>query len=576
MLVLFVSNSQALTSQQTNYKKVVSAFVKGDTKTVKKLAPKLKNYILYPYVEYFLAHNFSLKNKKNIDKYLKKHQGKAIANRLKSKWINYLIKHKYYTTASKYTAQKHAISTRCKILTAKIKLGKKVEFSKDKDLWLYGSSRPDVCNAVFSYWKRNKSIGVYNYSLRTKLAIAKNDLKFANRLAKKSDQRTKNLMELANKRRKAIVRAKDFPKNGYQLLNSLPSKIVNDDVRSWKARQYIYHANWRKLLNEINKMPKRQRDQDVWQYWTARSQAKLGNKKTANKIYRKLAKSPNYYGFLSADWLSLPYSICNKTAKVNEKKFLKKHPNIAIALELYKLDTVGFASSEWNNSLRTMNKADKVKAGALASKYGWHNKAIYTLGTIGEFTYYKLRFPIKWQDTVNKHSKKHALSPAYVYGVMRTESLMQTDAKSRVGAIGLMQLMPKTAKLVSRKHKLPKYQTKHLYKPKNNIAFGTAYLKDMNKKWDDQFILTTASYNAGPKQVKIWLKNLPKEADRFIDTIPYNETRKYVTRVLDYTTMYNWVLYGSVLRAGNRISNIDSNKPFIKSKNKYTMVLCRK
>jgi soluble lytic murein transglycosylase len=163
----------------------------------------------------------------------------------------------------------------------------------------------------------------------------------------------------------------------------------------------------------------------------------------------------------------------------------------------------------------------------------------------------------------------------FIYGIMRAESAMRPGAISTAGARGLMQVMPKTARKVASHYSLGRTGKTKMLQPDHSLVLGSAYLHQMGKKWNKQLILMIASYNAGPHNASKWVKKLPKEADRFIETIPFDETNKYVTRVLDYTIMYNWLLNPSnIKRIGYRISNIGSNSTYIKSRPKIARISC--
>jgi len=146
------------------------------------------------------------------------------------------------------------------------------------------------------------------------------------------------------------------------------------------------------------------------------------------------------------------------------------------------------------------------------------------------------------------------LTPEYVYGVMRQESAMNSIARSHAGARGLMQLMPATANEVAKQLKMKSPSRTALMQPKVNVQLGSKYLRSMLDRYDDQQVLATASYNAGPHRVKRWLPLEEKmSADVWVDTIPYDETRKYVRRVMAYSTVYQWKMDQKTTRLQSRM-----------------------
>ncbi len=579
IIILFLTlplSAVANDAQRKAYLEALEAANKNDLITFEALAAGLKNYVLYPYVEYHrLKVRFNTVQKSQIDAFLKKYPNQPIANHLKLRWVQKLMAAGQYAVAAGYNAPQHLPTLRCNILAAKIKSGIDAQYLLNQDLWLYGKSRPDACDPVFAYWKAKGYIGPIAYGKRAILAIAAKQSKLAQKLAQKADSASKFFVIGHVQKKQAISQAKSFIPGSYAILASLPKSLVDNEVRSWKARQFIYSGDWSGLQQEISKMPVSQQNKDMWQYWAARSYAKLGNIAMARELYNKAAKNSSFYGFLSADILGINYSICTKTSIIDKDTIYAKYPELQRAFELRLVGYDYFAGSEWNNAIRRMPKDDIIKASILAARQGWYIKSILELGKIREFQYYAARFPLLYKDSIVGHSRKMLLDPAFTYGIARTESALRADAKSPVGARGLMQLMPATARSVAKKYGLATPSNSSLLQPDYNISLGTGYLNQMSGRWAQQLILMIASYNAGPHRAEQWIAKLPHEADRFIATIPFNETRKYVTRVLDYTTMYNWVLGTPVKRIGGRISNIGSNLPFIGMKNATVNVMCR-
>jgi len=142
---------------------------------------------------------------------------------------------------------------------------------------------------------------------------------------------------------------------------------------------------------------------------------------------------------------------------------------------------------------------------------------------------------------VRKIAQGYQLEPAHVYAVIRQESAFNKDARSPAGALGLMQLMPKTGRVTAKKHNIPLSSTSLLYEPDKNIMIGSAYLKQVMEEYDDNIVLASAAYNAGPHRVKRWLpEDEEKPAARWIAMVPFNETRDYIQRILAYMAIYDW------------------------------------
>jgi soluble lytic murein transglycosylase len=178
-------------------------------------------------------------------------------------------------------------------------------------------------------------------------------------------------------------------------------------------------------------------------------------------------------------------------------------------------------------------------AAKLAERYGWHDRAIFTLARTGYWDDLELRFPLEHAALVKHNAELQGIDIAWVFAVMRQESAFMSNARSHAGAMGLMQLMPSTARQVAKNVlKTPPPRRQDLFEPDTNIALGSAYLKQMKGRLGDSAVLATAAYNAGPHRVTRWLPEETLPADIWIELVPFKETRGYLKRVLAYTVIY--------------------------------------
>jgi soluble lytic murein transglycosylase len=210
------------------------------------------------------------------------------------------------------------------------------------------------------------------------------------------------------------------------------------------------------------------------------------------------------------------------------------------ARELYFLDRQVDARREWFQALRLLNTQQIKQAAVLASSWKWHDSAIKTVARTPHRSDYSLRFPMPFKRQVFNYADAKQLDPSVIYGVIRRESLFDPLAKSEVGALGLMQLMPSTARRVARSLGLKIPRQSDILEIDNNINFGTQYFRSVLNRFDNNVSLAAAAYNAGPRNVKNWL---PREndmpADLWVETVPFKETRNYVQAVLAYATVFD-------------------------------------
>ena len=347
-----------------------------------------------------------------------------------------------------------------------------------------------------------------------------------------------------------------------KLLANLPIVLKNDKAYLWLARIHLRDQDWPGLINTIEEMPNHLQQENEWQYWLARSYESLGFNLKSKGKFLFLANQSSYYGFLAADRLEIPYHIEQENAagaeEIDEAQFLTDNPYMLRARELYFLDRQVDARREWFQALRYLDTQQIKQAAVLASSWKWHDSAIKTVARTPHRSDYNLRFPTPFKQQVFDHADAKKLDPSVIYGVMRRESLFDPMAKSTVGALGLMQLMPSTARRVAKSLGLKRPRQSDILEIENNINFGTQYFRSVLNRFENNVSLAAAAYNAGPLNVKNWL---PREnlmpADLWVETVPFKETRNYVQAVLAYATVFDKSLGRDTL-ISSRMNDIKS------------------
>jgi len=320
-------------------------------------------------------------------------------------------------------------------------------------------------------------------------------------------------------------------------LQKLDPVNINRNIMQWQLTEVLKQQNWQLVLKELAKMPNDYKTELQWQYWYARALIATNDLERGQDVMSELASKRHYYGFLAASYLETPVSLQNSPLAIStkEKNTVLLHPAAKRAFEFYYLGRYIEARREWRYWLTQLNYREKLVAAKLANENGWFDRAIFTLAEVGYLNDVGLRFPKAFDKKINQHAQSQEINPAWAFAIARRESSFMTDASSPVGAKGLMQLMPKTAKQLKR----GSVSRKYLYNADNNIKLGTQYLRKLLDKNKGNQVLATASYNAGPYRVKRWLKNSKTmPADIWIETIPFKETRNYVKSVLAYQEIY--------------------------------------
>lgn len=343
------------------------------------------------------------------------------------------------------------------------------------------------------------------------------------------------------KRDLAVCLAQQKSPLAEEWLNALPANAADDVAKEWKIRLAVANAQWEKAIKAIHSLPSSLQKDSAWQYWLARAKEQLDGKEAARSLYQELAKTRSYYGFLSSIRLDQPISLQHEDLKVESSHYHNVFSTPAIK-RFEELRHVGFdaiARVEWFRAIDKMSLEDRHAAAKIAQKMGLHDMVIFTLAKSPFRNDLILRFPLAHEPEILNHAKQRDIDPAWVFAIARQESGFHADAISHAGARGLMQLLPSTAKLVAKQYDIPYHSETDLHQPLTNIKLGTAYLKNLKEKTFDNLILATAAYNAGPGRIPRWLYEDAMETDRWIENIPYKETREYVKNVMAFMAIYH-------------------------------------
>lgn len=307
-------------------------------------------------------------------------------------------------------------------------------------------------------------------------------------------------------------------------------------------REHLKNGKWNDFYTWVNLLSPEERSSDRWQYWQARFYEQINKSKTLYlPIYEKLANTRSYYGFLSADHLNKPYNLQDSPSIINLEILseLQKNKTVKRIRELYAIDRVNDARSEWKYITKDLTKEQFITLAKLANNWGWHRKSIESMAAATSWDDLAIRFPVAHQSIITQQAAETNLPPTLIFAIARQESAWEQDARSSAGAMGLMQLLPRTAKETAKKAGIS-YRRKDLLTPEKNIILGSRYISTLLNRYDNNRITAIAAYNAGPSRVNRWLKeteeNLPH--DVWVEVIPFNETRKYVQNVLSYAVVY--------------------------------------
>lgn len=319
---------------------------------------------------------------------------------------------------------------------------------------------------------------------------------------------------------------------------------MNNEMWEWYARSALRLQRWQKLNSIILSMPTALQQQVTWQYWLARSYRSLGQNSQANAIFQKTAqRGHNFYALLAKEALGSKANTSSTVGKSSQQvqNRIAADGNIHRALTLFKTAQAEnnwpmrrLAQQEWRYATRNFNDDTQIAAATLAENNGFYEMGIYSADKADNLLNYELRYPAPFKELAIPFAQKAGIDPAWVYGLIRQESRFMIGARSSVGAAGLMQVMPATARDIASRLGM---DSNELYTMRGNIRMGTWYMGNVRKQFGDE-VLTTTGYNAGPSRARRWQANTPLEGAIYAETIPFDETRTYVKNVMANTTYY--------------------------------------
>lgn len=321
---------------------------------------------------------------------------------------------------------------------------------------------------------------------------------------------------------------------------------LTDEQLAWKARAALRAGNWRMVKEAVEAMPPRLATLPDWVYWRARALAALGKKDEAQTLYLAIAGKPSFYSNLADEELGRSVTVPARASKPTnaEVDAVAVVPGVRRALQLFNLGLRWEAVREWNWNMRERDDRFLLAAAEYARRNEIFDRAINTADrTLSEHDF-DLRYLAPFRERVEPKAKLVGLDEAWVYGLMRQESRFVMNAKSSVGASGLMQVMPATARWVANKIGLKDYSRAHIHDMDTNVVLGTNYMRMVLDGLGNHPVLASAAYNAGPGRAKRWRDNRPMEGAIYIESIPFNETRDYVKQVMS-NTVYYAALFGA-------------------------------
>ncbi len=310
--------------------------------------------------------------------------------------------------------------------------------------------------------------------------------------------------------------------------------------RAWRVRAALRIENWPMVRWAIEALPETEQRQPEWIYWLARAHAAAGDGAAAQALYGEIAGDPHFYGILAGEELGTPFAPppSSPNPSAAERERVRGDAGLRRALALYRLDLRTEALREWVWAVRDRDSGFLVAAAELALEHGLYDRAINTAELADARANFELRFITPFRDVIEPQVRRQGLDMAWVYGIMRQESRFVVPARSSAGAQGLMQVMPATGRYVAGRIGMKGFQPRMLNDPDTNVLLGTSYMRLILEELDHHPVLASAGYNAGPGRARRWRDERTLEGAIYAETIPFDETRDYVKKVLANAVIY--------------------------------------
>jgi soluble lytic murein transglycosylase len=317
---------------------------------------------------------------------------------------------------------------------------------------------------------------------------------------------------------------------------------LSQEASQWRVRSALREGDWAMVKFGIAGMSAALKNDPAWIYWQGRALMAEGKKEEAQALFASIADQFHFYGQLALEerGQKIGVPLTAKPATMDEMAAVAKNENLQRALKFYAMNLRFEGTREWNWELRKMNERQHLVAAELARQNNLLDRMVSTSDKTKGENDFGQRFPTPFNDSMYKTTQALGVDMAWVYGLIRQESRFILNAKSHVGASGLMQLMPATARYVAKKIGMEGFTPNQVNDIETNIVLGTSYLNMVLTDLGGSQALASAAYNAGPGRPRAWRSTLtrPVEGAIFAESIPFSETRGYVKNVLSNATYY--------------------------------------
>lgn len=620
LCALLACAGMARAAQDDDFLAAREAFRVGDVVKFERSAKSLSGYPLEPYIAYWrLRLRLEQATPEEVQALLERTKDAPVAVSLRADWLRLLAtRQQWEQFDAEYTqAPGEDVELLCYTLQSRWRAGKEEALSYARRLWFSGRDRPDSCAPMFDALAERSQLGPDDVWARIRLALEAGNAGVARRAAEylpaKEQPEARALSGIAVNPQ-AFLEHKNFNLKtragretvmyaAHRLARTAPSQAaqqwaklgerftdaerayvwgliayqgaqrhdpnalawyakaaeLNDQQLAWKVRIALRAKSWPDVLAAVDAMSPKEAQEPAWRYWKARAAKAQGRAAEAQVLFTALATDFSFYGQLAAEELGgrgkAPAASYKPTR--DEVQAMAKVPGFQRALAFYRLNLRFEGNREWSWTIRNFDDKQLLAAAEFAHRSEIYDRAINTADRTRELHDFSMRYLAPYRDVMKGYVSQQQLDEAWVYGLIRQESRFIADVKSSAGAAGLMQLMPATARWVAQKVGLKDFrggaQTVNV---ETNLNLGTWYLKHVLDTLDNHPVLASAAYNAGPGRARAWRAAEPMDAAIYAESIPFNETRDYVKKVMSNANYYSQQFGQTLLSLKERIGVI--------------------
>ena len=605
-----VVHADTLAEQRVRYAEIKQAWDNNQLDVVFQLMPTLRDYPLYPYLEYRqLSSNLMNESAIGVQQFIRAHPTLPPARSLASRFVNELARRQDWRGLLAFSPQPPAlVDAKCNYYNAKWNTGDtQAAWAGAKTLWLTGRNLPVSCDFLFSAWRvaGAQAPDIYMERIRLAMKAGNNTLvtSLANNLPTADQSLTTAIIDLQNNPNTVLNFARNMTPTDFtrQAVMTTFSQLVRQDVENARlmisalktAQQFteeqVQELNdtvaWRLMSNDVTpeqadwrdkvimrsdsetlierrirmalgagdrhglntwiaRLPMEAKQKDEWRYWQADLLLERGRDEDARSILKSLMQQRGFYPMVAAQRLGVNYSLRVDNAGKAEPALIHG-PEMARVRELMYWGLDNTARSEWANLITSRTVQDQAGLARYAFDQDWWDLSVQATIAGKLWDHLEERFPLAYKQLFAGYLSDKNVPQSFAMAIARQESGWNPKIRSPVGASGLMQIMPGTAKDTVRMFNIPGYSNQtQLLDPQTNINIGTSYLEHVFGRFENNRIFAAAAYNAGPGRVNTWVKNSAGRIDAvaFIESIPFSETRGYVKNVLAYDAYYRYFL----------------------------------